>query len=140
MENKINITINKSESRLQLEDNLKLFIEELESIKMDWVAEAAVPLFEADSQLIFFKPFLEKYGFSITQLPEVSKKSISVKTVLMHKSGEWRSVTIDIPLTDKKIPYPPNSRDAIISYGKRYGLREALKTHSFNLINFRKSQ
>lgn len=138
MENKLNITINKSENRLQVEDNLKLFIEEMENIEVECAQESKI--FDVDSQLLFFKPFFDKYGFSITQVPKVSKKSISLTTVLMHKSGEWKSVTIDIPLADRKIPYPPNSRDAVISYAKRYGLRETLKTHTFKFINYRKSQ
>lgn len=134
---KLTITINKSENRFQLEDNLKLFIEEMENIEVDEMDDAK--FFDVDLQLMFFKPFLEKYDLLIAQFPEVNKKSISVKTVLMHKSGEWKSVTIDIPLTDRKIPYPPDSRDAVISYAKRYGLRETLKTHTFKFITYRKS-
>lgn len=130
MANKINITTNKSEDISQLSKSLVSFQDEMKILETP-EPENNINLREINDCLSILKPLLKKNDLIITQLPEVDKKAISIKTVLTHRSGEWKSITVEIPLSHgtKTVPYPPQSRESIITYAKRCGLRKILNMY-----------
>lgn len=67
------------------------------------------------------KELLAKNGFAVTQLA-THDGGIGVETVLMHKSGQWISSTISLPLGDEKGKSLAQVAGSIITYLRRYAL------------------
>ncbi len=63
-----------------------------------------------------------KNGLSIAQLTGSANEMVSVETVLMHKSGEWISSTIEMPVMDQKGTNSAQSVGIIITYARRYAI------------------
>lgn len=61
---------------------------------------------------------LSKHGLSVTQLTDVEENKLVIESVLMHKSGEWISGRLAMPITKTD----PQSMGSLISYGRRYAL------------------
>lgn len=61
---------------------------------------------------------LSKHGLSVTQLTDVEEGKLVIESVLMHKSGEWISGRLAMPITKND----PQSMGSLISYGRRYAL------------------
>lgn len=65
---------------------------------------------------------LSDNGLSIVQLPSSSDLGISVRTMLMHKSGQYISEVLEIPVGKKDA----QSYGSAISYARRYALMSIL--------------
>lgn len=61
---------------------------------------------------------LSKHGLSVTQLTDVEEGKLVIESVLMHKSGEWISGRLAMPIMKND----PQSMGSLISYGRRYAL------------------
>jgi hypothetical protein len=59
---------------------------------------------------------------AIVQLPRTRQGYVEVETVLMHKSGEFISETLDIPVAK----FDAHGIGSGITYGRRYGLMSIL--------------
>jgi hypothetical protein len=72
------------------------------------------------------RPLLHKHNLAITQFPGSAGEKVTVKTVLMHGSGQWMSGTIEMPVRilttaeGKTIPPTPQDIGSIITYARRY--------------------
>jgi hypothetical protein len=65
------------------------------------------------------KPTLAKFGLSVIQMPYVHNGHVGVETMLIHKSGEYISSRLNMPLGAKKDAQAVGSA---ITYGRRYAL------------------
>lgn len=65
------------------------------------------------------EPFLSKTGVVTTQLPFVGERSTTIRTMMVHKSGQWFSndLIAVIPMPD------PQGVGSAISYLRRYALK-----------------
>jgi hypothetical protein len=61
---------------------------------------------------------LHKHGLAVIQAPEPSDIGILLRTVLMHKSGEWIDGTLLIPASKQD----PQGYGSAMSYARRYAL------------------
>lgn len=111
--------MNKSESIKELATALSLAQGQMESAKKD----KENPFFKSHySDLASVweacREPLTKHGLSVTQLTEVEEGKLVIESVLMHKSGEWISGRLAMPITKND----PQSMGSLISYGRRYAL------------------
>jgi hypothetical protein len=72
------------------------------------------------------RPALAKNGLAFTQLPTTTDGKLAVETILMHKSGEWLSSIIELPLGDEKGRSLAQNAGSIITYLRRYSLAAIL--------------
>jgi ERF superfamily len=63
---------------------------------------------------------LSDNGLAVSQLTGSDNGSISLTTILMHKSGQWLESTISMPIGDEKGRSLAQSAGAIITYLRRY--------------------
>jgi hypothetical protein len=61
---------------------------------------------------------LSDNGIAYLQLPRANDKSIEIRTVLLHESGEFISETLEMPVGQML----PQAIGSAISYARRYGL------------------
>lgn len=61
---------------------------------------------------------LAKNGLAYIQLVTVSEKTVSVETMLTHKTGQFIAETLDLPLLQST----PQGVGSCITYGRRYSL------------------
>ena len=65
------------------------------------------------------KPTLAKFGLSIIQMPYAKGAYVGVETTIIHKSGEYISSRLNMPLGGKKDAQAVGSS---ITYARRYAL------------------
>ena len=65
---------------------------------------------------------LSANGLAIAQFPRVSGSSVEVETMLIHKSGEYFSETLQMPI----VKQDPHGIGSAITYARRYGLMSLL--------------
>jgi hypothetical protein len=65
---------------------------------------------------------LAKNGLAIVQGPRRAEGGVEVETMLIHKSGEWISESVFIPITK----WDAHGMGSGITYGRRYGLMSIL--------------
>jgi hypothetical protein len=75
------------------------------------------------------RPVFSKNGLSFIQLPAIKENSVSVETILMHKTGQFISETITSPVPPKKdketgavLPLTAQAIGSVITYLRRYSL------------------
>ena len=68
------------------------------------------------------RPVLVKHGLAIVQTYEPCPGSLHICTTLIHKSGQWLSGTLNVPL-DKQTPQAVGSAS---TYGRRYSAESIL--------------
>lgn len=61
---------------------------------------------------------LSKNGLSVVQLPKCDGASVTVLTLLLHKSGEYLGESLTVTAVDSK----PQSVGSALTYARRYGL------------------
>ena len=61
---------------------------------------------------------LSKHGLSVVQLPRSEGATVTVTTMLLHKSGEYISEAMTMTAQDSK----PQSVGSALTYARRYGL------------------
>jgi hypothetical protein len=65
---------------------------------------------------------LAKNGLAIVQGPRKAEGGVEVETMILHKSGEWISESVFIPVTKNDA----HGTGAAITYGRRYGIMALL--------------
>ena len=65
------------------------------------------------------KPTLAKFGLSVIQMPYAMNGHVGVETTIIHKSGEYISSRLNMPLGGKKDAQAVGSS---ITYARRYAL------------------
>jgi len=68
-------------------------------------------------------PILAAHDFSIVQTTTANGRGASLETVLLHKSGEYISSTIDVPVAKAN---DPQAYGSALTYGRRYSIMALL--------------
>lgn len=114
----------KSEQIVNLAKALTAFHSEVEKIDKD----ATNPHFRnayttLDNMIDHTKPLLVKHGLSVLQFPGGDGEKITVRTMIMHVSGEWIESE---PLTLRADKVTAQGAGSAITYGRRYSYAAAL--------------
>jgi flagellar hook-basal body complex protein FliE len=73
-----------------------------------------------------------RHGLSFTQMPFTGEGTIGVETLLMHKSGQWISSRVEVPLEiartkdGRPLMSPAQAAGSVITYLRRYSLTAIL--------------
>lgn len=115
---------NKSESISNIAAALVAFSAEVKSISHD----ALNPHFKSaytslDHMIDETKPLLQKHGLTVMQFPGGDGEKITIRTMILHTSGEWIESE---PLTLRAVKTDPQGAGSAITYGRRYSYAAAL--------------
>lgn len=115
---------NKSESIVNIAKALVAFSEEIKPIAHD----AENPHFRSqytslDHMIDETKPILSKHGLTVLQFPGGDGERVTVRTMVLHNSGEWIESE---PLTLKPVKFDPQGAGSAITYARRYSYAAAL--------------
>lgn len=115
---------NKSESIISIAKALVEFNAEIKSIAHD----ALNPHFRShytslDHMIDETKPILAKHGLTVMQFPGGDGERVTVRTMILHNSGEWIESE---PLTLKPVKFDPQGAGSAITYARRYSYAAAL--------------
>lgn len=72
------------------------------------------------------RPALTKHGIAVSQMLGGEPGTVSVETVVMHKSGEWMSSVASFPVTEQKGITTAQAAGISITYLRRYSMSAAL--------------
>jgi len=117
-----------SESIANLAAGLAKFNGEVSRISKD----AANPFFKnkyatLDTIIDEVRPILTKHGLSIMQFPSGDGENITLKTILIHESGEWIESE---NLTIKPVKNDPQAVGSAVTYARRYSLAAFLSLNT----------
>ncbi|RAS90305.1 recombinase [Bacillus cereus] len=120
--------MNRSETIAKLAKSLVLFNSEVNKIAKD----ADNPFFKnnyatLDTIIDEIRPILSKHGLSIMQIPSGDGQNVTLKTLLLHESGEW--IESD-ELTMKPVKNDPQAVGSCITYARRYSLAAFLSLNT----------
>ncbi|HDR8155588.1 TPA: ERF family protein [Bacillus cereus] len=120
--------MNKSETITELAKALVKFNSEVNKIAKD----ADNPFFKnnyatLDTIIDEIRPILSKHGLSIMQIPSGDGQNVTLKTLLLHESGEW--IESD-ELTMKPVKNDPQAVGSCITYARRYSLAAFLSLNT----------
>lgn len=115
---------NKSESITKISAALVAFSGEVKGIGKD----ATNPHFRSqytslDHMIDETKPLLTKHGLTVMQFPGGDGEKVTVRTMILHESGEWIESE---PLTLKPTKLDPQGAGSAITYARRYSYAAAL--------------
>ena len=115
---------NKSDGITKIAQALVAFSGEVKSITHD----ASNPHFKSqytslDHMIDETKPLLQKHGLTVMQFPGGDGERITIRTMILHTSGEWIESE---PLTLKAVKIDPQGAGSAITYGRRYSYAAAL--------------
>lgn len=115
---------NKSDSIGKIAEALVHFHSEIRSISHDEVN----PHFKSkyttlDHMIDHTKPILAKHGLTIIQFPGGDAEKVTIRTMILHVSGEWIESE---SLTLKPVKMDPQGAGSAITYGRRYSYAAAL--------------
>lgn len=114
----------KSDSIGKIAQALVQFHSEIRSISHDEVN----PHFKSkyttlDHMIDHTKPILAKHGLTIIQFPGGDAEKVTIRTMILHVSGEWIESE---SLTLKPVKMDPQGAGSAITYGRRYSYAAAL--------------
>jgi predicted regulator of amino acid metabolism with ACT domain len=120
--------VNKSETITELAKALVKFNSEVNKIAKD----ADNPFFKnnyatLDTIIDEIRPILSKHGLSIMQIPSGDGQNVTLKTLLLHESGEWLESD---ELTMKPVKNDPQAVGSCITYARRYSLAAFLSLNT----------
>ncbi|BCC74178.1 single-stranded DNA-binding protein (plasmid) [Bacillus cereus] len=120
--------MNKSETITELAKALVKFNSEVNKIAKD----ADNPFFKnnyatLDTIIDEIRPILSKHGLSIMQIPSGDGQNVTLKTLLLHESGEWLESD---ELTMKPVKNDPQAVGSCITYARRYSLAAFLSLNT----------
>ncbi|MDC2867531.1 ERF family protein [Bacillus sp. BP-3] len=120
--------MNKSETITELAKALVKFNSEVNKIAKD----ADNPFFKnnyatLDTIIDEIRPLLSKNGLSIMQIPSGDGQNVTLKTLLLHESGEWLESD---ELTMKPVKNDPQAVGSCITYARRYSLAAFLSLNT----------
>lgn len=115
---------NKSESIVNIAKALVSFSSEIKSISHD----SENPHFRSqytslDHMIDETKPILSNHGLTVMQFPGGDGERVTVRTMVLHNSGEWIESE---PLTLKPVKFDPQGAGSAITYARRYSYAAAL--------------
>lgn len=115
---------NKSETIGKIAAALVAFSGEIRSIEKD----ATNPHFKSayttlDHMIDETKPLLHKHGLTVMQFPGGDGEKVTVKTMILHASGEWIESEA---LTLKATKLDPQGAGSAVTYARRYSYAAAL--------------
>lgn len=116
--------MNSSEKINELAQALSAFQAEIK----DPARDANNPLFKSkyvtlDDLLKQVRPVMAKHGLSFIQSPGGDGKTITIRTVLMHTSGQWIETEA---LALQAAEVDPQGAGSAVTYGRRYALSAVL--------------
>lgn len=119
---------NKSESIANLAKSLVAFNMEVKMIEKD----AKNPHFKNDYATLDtiineVRPVLAKHGLVVMQFPGGDGEHYTLRTLLMHESGEWIESE---PLTMKPVKNDPQGIGSCTTYARRYSLSAMLSLNT----------
>ena len=83
-----------------------------------------------DSIIEATRPALLKYGLAVVQSPRMNERTVTITTLLLHKSGEWIADDLSLPAEgvgkDGKVKFDPQTCGSAIAYGRRYSYQSFL--------------
>lgn len=114
----------KSETIGKIASALVSFSAEVKSISHD----STNPHFKSqytslDHMIDETKPLLHKHGLTVMQFPGGDGEKVTVRTMVLHESGEWIESE---PLTLKAVKTDPQGAGSAITYARRYSYAAAL--------------
>ncbi|USK99862.1 ERF family protein [Bacillus tropicus] len=120
--------MNKSNTITELAKALVKFNSEVNKIAKD----ADNPFFKnnyatLDTIIDEIRPILSKHGLSIMQIPSGDGQNVTLKTLLLHESGEWLESD---ELTMKPVKNDPQAVGSCITYARRYSLAAFLSLNT----------
>lgn len=120
--------MNRSETIVELAKALVKFNSEVNKIAKD----ADNPFFKnnyatLDTIIDEVRPILFKNGLSIMQIPSGDGQNVTLKTLLIHESGEWLESD---ELTMKPVKNDPQAVGSCITYARRYSLAAFLSLNT----------
>ncbi|MEX0417828.1 ERF family protein [Bacillus sp. C30] len=120
--------MNRSETIAELAKSLVKFNLEVNKIAKD----ADNPFFKnnyatLDTIIDEIRPILSKHGLSIMQIPSGDGQNVTLKTLLLHESGEWLESD---ELTMKPVKNDPQAVGSCITYARRYSLAAFLSLNT----------
>lgn len=120
--------MNRSETITKLAEALVKFNSEVSKIAKD----ADNPFFKnnyatLDTIIDEVRPILFKNGLSIMQVPSGDGQNVTLKTLLLHSSGEWLESD---ELTMKPVKNDPQAVGSCITYARRYSLAAFLSLNT----------
>ncbi|MCC2347105.1 ERF family protein [Bacillus anthracis] len=120
--------MNKSDTITELAKALVRFNSEVNKIAKD----ADNPFFKnnyatLDTIIDEIRPILSKHGLSIMQIPSGDGQNVTLKTLLLHESGEWLESD---ELTMKPVKNDPQAVGSCITYARRYSLAAFLSLNT----------
>ncbi|OOR23198.1 ERF family protein [Bacillus wiedmannii] len=120
--------MNRSETIGKLAKSLVLFNSEVTKIAKD----ADNPFFKnnyatLDTIIDEIRPILSKHGLSIMQIPSGDGQNVTLKTLLLHETGEWLESD---ELTMKPVKNDPQAVGSCITYARRYSLAAFLSLNT----------
>lgn len=115
---------NKSETIGKIASALVAFSGEVRSIEKD----GTNPHFKSayttlDHMIDETKPILHKHGLTVMQFPGGDGDKVTVRTMILHSSGEWIESEA---LTLKAVKLDPQGAGSAITYARRYSYAAAL--------------
>ncbi|PGU80067.1 recombinase [Bacillus cereus] len=120
--------MNRSETITKLAEALVKFNSEVSKIAKD----ADNPFFKnnyatLDTIIDEVRPILFKNGLSIMQVPSGDGQNVTLKTLLLHETGEWLESD---ELTMKPVKNDPQAVGSCITYARRYSLAAFLSLNT----------
>jgi len=120
--------LNKSDSIKELATALAKFNGEVARVAKD----ANNPFFKntyatLDQIIDEVRPILQKNGLSIMQIPSNDGDNVTLKTLLLHESGEWLESE---PISMKPVKNDPQSVGSAVTYARRYSLAAFLSLNT----------
>ncbi|MEB9630846.1 ERF family protein [Bacillus anthracis] len=120
--------MNRSETIAELAKSLVKFNLEVNKIAKD----ADNPFFKnnyatLDTIIDEIRPILSKHGLSIMQIPSGDGQNVTLKTLLLHETGEWLESD---ELTMKPVKNDPQAVGSCITYARRYSLAAFLSLNT----------
>jgi hypothetical protein len=114
----------KSESIASIAKALVAFSGDIKSIEKD----GTNPHFKSsyatlDNMIDETKPLLKKHGLTVMQFPGGDGEKVTVRTMILHESGEYIESE---PLTLKAVKMDPQGAGSAITYARRYSYAAAL--------------
>ncbi|OUS73015.1 hypothetical protein B1748_23705 [Paenibacillus sp. MY03] len=115
---------NKSDTIGKIAMALVKFSEEVRPIEKD----GTNPHFRSayttlDHMIDSTKPILTKHGLTVMQFPGGDGQKITIRTMVIHESGEWIETE---PLTLQAVKTDPQGAGSAITYARRYSYAAAL--------------
>ncbi|ADY20334.1 ERF family protein [Bacillus paranthracis] len=120
--------MNRSETIAELSKSLVKFNTEVNRIAKD----AKNPFHKnnyatLDTIIDEVRPILSQHGLSIIQIPSGDGQNVTLKTLLLHESGEWLESDA---LTMKPVKNDPQAIGSCMTYARRYSLAAFLSLNT----------